>query len=65
MSNDVVGDRVDLWISVADPGDELGQGCEPGIAGECLGHGRHDVGHGRTDLTVLQRPHQQTLCLVC
>ncbi len=65
MSNDVVGDRVDLWISVADPGDELWQGCEPGIAGKGLGHGSHDVGHCSADLTILQRPDQQTLCLVC
>ena len=64
MSNDVVGDCVDLWISVADPGDELWQGCEPGIAGECLGHCGHDVGHCSADLTILQRSHQLTLLLV-
>ena len=33
MGDDVVGDGVDLRVGVADPGDELGQGCEPRIAG--------------------------------
>lgn len=27
MGDDVIGDSVDLRVGVADPGDELGQGC--------------------------------------
>ena len=54
MGNDVVGHSVDLRISVADPGDELGQGCQPGIAGKGFCHRCHDVGHSCAGLPILQ-----------
>lgn len=53
MGDDVIGDSVDLRVGVADPGDELGQGCQPGIAGQGFGHGCHDVGHTCRNLPVL------------
>lgn len=53
MGDDVVGDGVDLRVDMADPGDELRQGCEPCIAGQNLCQTRHDVGHCCAHLPVL------------
>ena len=60
MCDDVIGDCVDLRIVVADPGDQLGQGCQPGVAGKSLCHCGHDVGHCCADLPILYTA-QQTL----
>ena len=58
MCDDMVGHGVDFRISVADPGDELGHGCQPRIAGKGLGHGCHDVGHSCAGLPILYATKQ-------
>ena len=55
MGDDMIGDSVDFRVGVTDPGDELGQGSQPGIAWKGLCHGCHDVGYCCADLPVLQK----------
>ena len=54
MGDDVVCHSVNFRISVANPGDELWQGCQPRIAGQGFCHCCHDVGHSCAGLPVLQ-----------
>ena len=61
MRDDVIGHSVDLRISVTDPGDELGQGCQPCIAGKGFCHCSHNIGHSCAGLPVLQATKEQLL----
>lgn len=64
--DDVVGDSVDIWVDVADPGNELRQGSQPGIGWQALRKMRHGTGHSYANLAILQSEtakHREDSCL--
>lgn len=63
--DDVVGDSVNVWVDVADPGDELGQGSQPGVGWQALREMRHGIGHSYANLAILQgesAKHREDSC---